>query len=229
MGDQLVVAVLSRQAWLAAAQTGATLGGWWVCVHPSRLRSWLTSGVNRSFSTPWISSLPGAAPTYTAGARAAFCCAGMAEIEEQHPNDPSIALLCTQLWNMQQEQGSYAAALEQARRAYELMLGECGWQPVWLAASVHTWWDTNTVIVLGMGAALQRWSRHGAHSAIAKLDWTVGLDPLCLIRFSLVLRCPSSRQATLGRTALMQRSTASAWASPSSVSLAGQLAGCAPV
>lgn len=60
----------------------------------------------------------------------------MAEIEEQHPNDPSIALLCTQLWNMQQEQGSYGAALEQARRAYELMLGECGWQPVWLAASV---------------------------------------------------------------------------------------------
>lgn len=48
----------------------------------------------------------------------------MAEISEQHPGDPSVALLCTQLWNIQQEQGSYAAALEQARRAYDLMIGE---------------------------------------------------------------------------------------------------------
>jgi hypothetical protein len=50
----------------------------------------------------------------------------MAEIAEQHPGDPSVALLCTQLWNIQQEQGSYAAALEQARRAYDLMIGHFG-------------------------------------------------------------------------------------------------------
>lgn len=50
----------------------------------------------------------------------------MAEIEEQHPGDPSVALLCTQLWNMQQEAGSYGEALQQAQRAYDLMIGGLG-------------------------------------------------------------------------------------------------------
>lgn len=62
----------------------------------------------------------------------------MAEIDAQHPGDPSVALLCTQLWNMQQEQGSYAAALEQARRAYDLMIGEAGCTAVLVAQLMRT-------------------------------------------------------------------------------------------
>lgn len=51
---------------------------------------------------------------------------GIAEIREQHPEDPSRALLCTQLWNLQTEVGQHEAALEQAQDAYNLMLSYFG-------------------------------------------------------------------------------------------------------
>jgi hypothetical protein len=50
--------------------------------------------------------------------------AGVAEIQHQHPGDPSAALLHTQLWNLQTEAGDHEEALKSAQAAYDLMLSE---------------------------------------------------------------------------------------------------------
>lgn len=51
---------------------------------------------------------------------------GIGELQAEHPNDPSIALLHTQLWNILSDAGQYDAALEQAQAAYDLMLSYFG-------------------------------------------------------------------------------------------------------
>ncbi|KAL4457514.1 hypothetical protein ABPG75_012379 [Micractinium tetrahymenae] len=51
---------------------------------------------------------------------------GIAELQAEHPSDPSIALLHTQLWNILSDAGQYDAALEQAQAAYDLMLSYFG-------------------------------------------------------------------------------------------------------
>ncbi|KAI3436544.1 hypothetical protein D9Q98_005960 [Chlorella vulgaris] len=53
---------------------------------------------------------------------------GVAEIQHQHPGDPSAALLHTQLWNLQTEAGDHEEALKSAQAAYDLMLSHFGEQ-----------------------------------------------------------------------------------------------------
>ncbi len=50
--------------------------------------------------------------------------AGIEQIREEHPKDPSTALLHTQLWNILMENAQYAGAVEEAQAAYDLMISE---------------------------------------------------------------------------------------------------------